>query len=142
VPNPTAPFTGTVFGVWLMPLTAPALTLDTSLQVWIATLSPDLTKERSVTTHTSPTREDKISRAGVLHLGEGTINGRIRTAFSVSADEWMARLQALIKHQQRYHVFLASPRYYFRVQLNGLSEQSIAGDERQYQVQIPILEVT
>lgn len=137
--NPRATFSGTVDGVWLLPHTSGGLV--TSAQAWIGASSPSTDAVRSVDTYTVSSRAEQISNAGVLHLDTGAIDGLLMDRHGLTADGWLLRLRSLIKDQRLYTVYLASARYYFKVELNGLSQVPTIAGGRAWNVVVPFREL-
>lgn len=139
MPNPTQTFSGSVDGVWFLPMRDGAVI--TAAQAWVGSDTPPGESERSLQVFTIPSRREKISHAGVLHLREGTVAGRLMERHSLGADEWLARLESLILEQHKYDVWMVTPRVSFKVELGSLSRQSLIMSGGAWAVQFPYREL-
>ncbi len=137
--NPSTTQSGSIDGVWLLPLRSGSLV--TSAQAWVGAPSPSTEAVRSVETYTVSSRAELISNAGVLHLDTGSIEGLLIDRHGLTANAWLRRLHSLIKNQRDYQVYLASARYYFPVELNGLSQSPIIAGGRAWNVTVPFREL-
>ncbi len=132
--NPKVTFTGTIDGVWFMAYNKAG---DLASEAWVLAKSPSGTRQRSGVVVTVPSREEKVSRRGVLHLEEGTVSGKILTRHGLSAAQWLDRLTDLIAKQHRYTVYLVSPRLSFPVELGELTKTPVYSGGPAWDVSVP-----
>jgi hypothetical protein len=129
--NPTVQAAVSMDGVWLMPLIKGVL--QQSRQVWIGGASPEAGAQRQTETFEALGRQAKVSQSGRLFLDEGEITGKLMAGYhlSLDADGLLTRLKALVDGQAGYsEVRLVSPRYFKKVELNGVhAAPSIAGGQ-------------
>jgi hypothetical protein len=139
--NPTASFTGTVKGVWLMPRNGVGVVADA--RAWIGGPSPDTDVEVSSAVYTVPGRRAKISSRGTVHLDEGVISGALFDFNGLTGDQWLTRLQDLVRNQHLYVVRLTSSRYDFPVELGNFSKSPAQmGAGRAWRIDVDFREVS
>lgn len=137
--NPTEFFVGSIDGVWLMAFQGNVFMANQ--EAWIGSDSPPSRAEREGELFASPSRREKISQSGVVHLDEGTITGVLLDRFGVTGDQWLIRLQNLIRQQHDYDVYLSSPRYYFKVELGTLDKTPKVIGGRGWEVSVDFREL-
>lgn len=139
--NPTATFTGLVDGLWLKPYLPGSNTLVAASQAWIGGPTPAGDAERAVQVFAIPSRREKVSQAGVLHLDEGPIEGTLFARHGLTGDQWLDRLRELIKDQHRFDLYLVTPRWFRKVELNRLAKTSTYNSGPAWRVTVPYREL-
>ena len=108
-------------GVWLLPYVS-SVSIDASARAWIGTGTPSVTQERDEQVVHILGREESVTQSsGVVRLDVGTLDGALMSRHGLTADEWRARLEALVCNQSRYlRIACVTPRvYYWNLELGS-----------------------
>jgi hypothetical protein len=144
VPNPVVTFTGAIDGIWLVPLRNGQVV--SGVEAWIGAESPATSAEMSSDEFTIFNRAEELSQDGVLHLDRGTIEDGLLMSGrhgGLTADQWLARLRALIRDQRKYtSLVMVTSRYQpFPVRIKGLTQRPTIAGGPAWRVDVPFREV-
>lgn len=122
--SPSATVSSDIDGIWLHPYLPGSTTIAAGAKAWLGGATPSGTAVRSVSVFTIPTRSEKVSQSGALHLYEGSISAVLLTRHGLNADQWLERLKNLIENQHKYDVYMVTSRLTMKVELGDITRES------------------